>query len=109
MDQAWEEMGADYANALFDPRNRIVAKVGTMHANRPNAEAYNELESIRANLNYLITGEHFRNFSAELQTKLQSIHEELETAIQGWDTVAGEPPQPSSYEEPKREGQQLPN
>lgn len=108
MEQAWEEMGRNFANELYDPRTNLVAKKAT-HANRPNPEAYNELENVRANLNYLLTGEHFRNLSKGLQTRLQGIYDALETLSHEWDTVAGVPPEASLYEEPMREGQQLPN
>jgi hypothetical protein len=102
MDQAWDEMGSDFANELYDPRNRLIAKQATLDANKPNPEAWNEVEAIRANLNYLITGEHFRNLSAELQAKLESICAELEDVSQDWDTTAGHPPEASPFVEPER-------
>ena len=108
MEQAWEEMGADFANTLYDPRNRVVAKAASLAANRPNAEAWNEVESVRANLNYLLTGEHFRNLSDELQAELRGIYAELETVSKDWNGEAGHPPEESSYEEPERGGQRLP-
>jgi len=106
-EQAWEELGTNYANELYNPRNRFVAKVAH-DANRSNPEAYNEVEAVRANLNYLITGEHWRNLSSGLQTKLRDIYAELESMSKGWNGLTGEAPEHSTYEEPRREGQQLP-
>jgi len=106
MEQAWEHMGRDFANELYDPRNRVLAaKRASTAANRPHAEAWNELEGVRANLDYLVTGEHFRNLPEGLQEKLRGIYAELEAASLEWDSA---PPEKPAYKEPLREGQQLP-
>ncbi|VVB51807.1 Uncharacterised protein [uncultured archaeon] len=108
MEQAWEETGRDFANALFDPRNRLVAtdKQAT-YANKPNAEAFNMFDGARANMNYLVTSEHFRNLSGDLQSRLRAISEEMEALSQEWDANAGTPPEASPYEEPIREDQHV--